>query len=661
MQSVITEEDMAEKRTIRLPGTGPVYEVCVVGEETVIDIYRSVPRKADSFDVRGTSNIDVFMVYNSRNVRRPEKGGKWPLEKGVSVIITPKEPSRNLNDSKVKVSYYSSQGKEVVSSVMLYVTCVAVSLDADVNRIGFVSRGMKNKDSWTWGPKGNGAILLVNCDRDRNNSGVPDSEDNEGSPTPADVKDMSLMFLTAEGPDEIFDDYKVLLEIESGDSRRLRVYRQGKIQIKHVLGMGKLMYEVERKNQDEMKFYTEGLQFPDAEFSGLIYIKLQFQRIRDRANIFSERVVFRVAPWIMTPNTQKPMEVYVCNVDTNEEFVKLLDEFTKKSRTSLNVCMYSENRGDRWIQDEMEFGYTEAPHKRFPVVFDSPRDRGLKDFPHMNVLGPDFGYVTRKPNENEVDTYDAFGNLEVSPPVAAKGKQYPLGRILYGGSLTDPTRQMNKMITDFLKAQLVQSPVLLYSTWLFVGHIDEFMTFVPAADKRGFRLVLASPSVCMDLFWQLQKEGFGKSLMFEGVDKDKVTIDEILANESLIEASEFCQECIDTNREILKKELGLTEDDIIDIPILYKCDHRKNAESYFPDMVNMLVLKNHLGIPKPFGPKINGKCCLEEKVRSLLEPLGLTCHFLDDFAAYHEHLGEIHCGTNVVRKPFSFKWWQCEP
>lgn len=31
-------------------------------------------------------------------------------------------------------------------------------------------------------------------------------------------------------------------------------------------------------------------------------------------------------------------------------------------------------------QDEMEFGYVEAPHKSFPVVFDSPRDRGLKDF-----------------------------------------------------------------------------------------------------------------------------------------------------------------------------------------------------------------------------------------------------------------------------------------
>ena len=76
-----------------------------------------------------------------------------------------------------------------------------------------------------------------------------------------------------------------------------------------------------------------------------------------------------------------------------------------------------------------------------------------------------------------------------------------------------------------------------------------------------------------------------------------------------------------------------------------------------PLQVNMLVLGKHLGIPKPFGPVINGRCCLEEKVRSLLEPLGLHCTFLDDFYAYHVRQGDVHCGTNVRRQPFAFKWW----
>lgn len=30
------------------------------------------------------------------------------------------------------------------------------------------------------------------------------------------------------------------------------------------------------------------------------------------ALVFQDSVMFRVAPWIMTPNTQPPQEVYVC-------------------------------------------------------------------------------------------------------------------------------------------------------------------------------------------------------------------------------------------------------------------------------------------------------------------------------------------------------------
>lgn len=39
-----------------------------------------------------------------------------------------------------------------------------------------------------------------------------------------------------------------------------------------------------------------------------------------------------------------------------------------------------------FIQDEMEFGYIDAPHKSFPVVFDSPRNRGLRDFALKKIL-----------------------------------------------------------------------------------------------------------------------------------------------------------------------------------------------------------------------------------------------------------------------------------
>lgn len=45
------------------------------------------------------------------------------------------------------------------------------------------------------------------------------------------------------------------------------------------------------------------------------------------------------------------------------------------------------------------------------------------------------------------------------------------------------------------------------------------------------------------------------------------------------------QRCIDWNRDILKKELGLLEEDIIDMPALFKLDKHGKAVPYFPNTV----------------------------------------------------------------------------
>lgn len=46
------------------------------------------------------------------------------------------------------------------------------------------------------------------------------------------------------------------------------------------------------------------------------------------------------------------------------------------------------------------------------------------------------------------------------------------------------------------------------------------------------------------------------------------------------------QECIDWNREVLKRELGLSESDIVDIPQLFFLKGAY-AEAFFPDMVRV--------------------------------------------------------------------------
>lgn len=58
----------------------------------------------------------------------------------------------------------------------------------------------------------------------------------------------------------------------------------------------------------------------------------------------------------------------------------------------------------------------------------------------------------------------------------------------------------------------------------------------------------------------------------------------------------------------------------------------------------MIVLNQHLGIPKPFGPKIDNQCQFEAYVKGVLEPLGKECHFIDDWEPYFLGRGEIHLG-----------------
>ncbi|XP_038603262.1 protein-arginine deiminase type-1-like [Tachyglossus aculeatus] len=665
---------MAQQRTVRVSLDSPSYAVCVVGTETLVDIYGSMPRGATSFAVSGSSAVEIIMVYNPEVMRKPTDTSRWPLDSEVEVVVAMDAPSSQINDAKVRISYYGPNGDSVLAQAVLILTSVDISLEVDTGRTGVVQKSKVDKKTWSWGPNGHGAILLVNCDRDD-----PSSQDIDYNKTSihtmADLQDMSLMVLRTEGPEALFDNHQLVLHVPMSDADKVGVFHatggNSLSQYKHVLGPRKLSYIVKREpGEKETTFYVEGLAFPDSNFSGLVSFSVTLLDIADqdflKSPIFTDSVVFRVAPWIMTPNTLTPLEVFVCSLDdsgsSNVEFLEAVAYLALKANCQLTICPLVENRNDRWIQDEMEFGYVEAPHKSFPVVFDSPRNRGLKDFPFKRVLGPDFGYVTREPETGQASSLDSFGNLDVSPPVSVRGKEYPLGRILIGSSFPKTGgRRMAKIIRNFLYAQKVQEPIELYSDWLSVGHVDEFLTFVPAPGQKGFRLLLASPNACFKLFQEKKDEGHGDAAQFDGLKiVKKVTINEILEDESLRSDNQYVQSCIDWNREVLKRELGLIERDIIDIPQLFKISN-SSAEAYFPDMVNMVVLGKYLGIPKPFGPIINGRCCLEEKVQSLLEPLGLNCTFIDDYLSYHVLLGEVHCGTNVRRKPFSFKWWNMIP
>lgn len=94
----------------------------------------------------------------------------------------------------------------------------------------------------------------------------------------------------------------------------------------------------------------------------------------------------------------------------NYLFTKEIQSLVAKAGCKLKVCFGYINRGDRWMQvgglrklgkpfpagapggisslpqDEIELGYTQAPHKSFPVVLDSPRERGMEQLPVKELL-----------------------------------------------------------------------------------------------------------------------------------------------------------------------------------------------------------------------------------------------------------------------------------
>jgi protein-arginine deiminase len=167
--------------------------------------------------------------------------------------------------------------------------------------------------------------------------------------------------------------------------------------------------------------------------------------------------------------------------------------------------------------------------------------------------------VIRK-SRHSVTKLDSFGNLEVSPPVTVKGVNYPFGRLLFGGTrpeiIPEPRRKL-KVLRDFFFAQKIQAPFEIFSDWLSVGHIDEFMNFIPAPNPKGFKLILASPDKCYDLLKRLRSEGHSQALLRQGKQIDDkpadISVADVLDNEDLAHQNQRFQEHISWNREVLNR------------------------------------------------------------------------------------------------------------
>jgi len=335
--------------------------------------------------------------------------------------------------------------------------------------------------------------------------------------------------------------------------------------------------------------------------------------------------------------------------------------------------------GDLWMQDWGEFAAirVQGSTKRYYAVMDSGRGRGINSSALSTIFKIPFIKIT---GITTADPGNYGGNTEATPE----------GKLYYGDKLTD----------EDMKGRLArlgnQDAIKVPSDWLSVGHVDEFLSFIPARNDCGSSLVAASPLEGLNLLATLS----GSDLRSYGLpfgDELRTALKQLLKNQSqpapytlddfntdvlsrhpsLGASAETTSAMVDAKNFVIgnlkdEKQIRIAVaklqaassclKDIVTVPQVFNIGPQANgykSVSTFGGSTNMLVLRDHLIIPEPFiddrHPAVK---VFRDTVQSKLAArVGADrIHFIDT-TPYHTNDGEIHCGTNVVREidmPFQF-------
>lgn len=397
-----------------------------------------------------------------------------------------------------------------------------------------------------------------------------------------------------------------------------------------------------------------------------------------------DKVRMRVAPVLLQHHLLAAESVFATNVPARAAGLfradldkALVDAKVSEPLTAMDVPEY-----DPWTQDFFETGYMSMPtpagqhvirvairssniHRRDArsplraagrVVFTKLRG---KDVAGLQEFDP----AARR----DMDSLNSFGNTETIPPFAHGGRSWPLGRILRGST---PSYYPDKQLAALFEAQGVQQPVLIDTSWLLVGHVDETVSFVaaPAPGPRSFLLLANDPRRAKKLLEDARAGGHGDTKVFVGkswIDYDsgdeipaEKTVSELLDDPDLMAASAAAAAAVDGQVEVLARETGVTTAETIPIPFLH-WDVFGGSVAYQPGIVNALVLDGtHIAAPDPHGPAIDGGDPFKKDVEASLAAHGISVSWVEDWDAYHRNLGEVHCGSNVFRAIPSAKWWE---
>ena len=389
--------------------------------------------------------------------------------------------------------------------------------------------------------------------------------------------------------------------------------------------------------------------------------------LKDQATGQEMTVLLKGAPLILNHHLQPSELVVSMSVSggwgSNKDMIDGYEEHLGDLFLKISQGPYD---GDVWVQDEIEFATMTQADGHMDWVIDSIRNGqgrsgdGLDDLAEDEFVGPDFGWGEY--GKGTATSQDSFGNLEISPPTTVDGVHYPFGRIYWGtnGGRMSPAAGLE----DFLDSQLVQEPFRVDATFLCVGHVDEYSTFVPdATAPKGWRFVWSDTNLGWDVLESLDPDyDISKYRSGHGYS----TVGDMVDDSHLRSYNEDMQDELDRELAIFKAELGLTDEDITLVPALFEevswCGG--TGVAVVPGMANLIVADDKDGrttlfVPDPWVRKSNqgpedDPMALDFASRM---PDELEVVFLDDWDVYHLGMGEVHCGTNVVRTPSETAWW----
>lgn len=458
-----------------------------------------------------------------------------------------------------------------------------------------------------------------------------------------------------------------------------------------------------------------------AKWDGRAVVRLT---VTSGQKVTSDAVTLRVAPLLTQHHVQNTQQVMVSKVQGDgpdsrlqREFVTALEKEVRKAGVTTPLVTF-EMYADRWAQDFVEPAYVSmtgpgGQRQMMRVMLRSAqpnRDAGRELFERLR--GRDVGVVqVTDPAEPDDWSLDSMGNLETIPPHAHGGRSFPAGRIIMG-EFKDSGARPSKVMRTMLKSQGLQDPLLLDTSWLSVGHVDEFVQFLPADTPRGWRIGVADPQAGLRLLREAKRDGHGKTKMFSVPGRSdtpapKETIDQALASRHLVADNEMAARRIAANLETLKRETGVTDEEIVRVPALYTRDSEAftaegreipvprltrmgagsdlvdglgdhgqqkwlaghpapraaapatvTTSAYVPGAVNGVLLgRDRYLAPRQWGPVVAGKDIFTAAVTAAYERVGLKVSYIDDWYTYHLGMGEVHCGTNTLRD-VSAPWWQ---